>query len=87
MSSGSHKGGWFDFEKGEIDGHEVTFASGWGTHEGEVLIADGHDFDEKDSHTGSDGDFYRSDNHDHYGSGGGSNDNGTDRGAYTGPGH
>ena len=31
--------------------------------------------------------FFESSNHDHYESGNGSNDNGTSRGQYTGPGH
>ena len=31
--------------------------------------------------------FLESDNHDHYGPGNGSNNNGTSRGQYTGPGH
>ncbi len=86
MSSGKHNGGWNEPEKGTIDGHEVTFASGWGSKEGQVLIADGVDWDEDQYHTGSNDDFFNSDNHDHYGSGKGSHNNGTYRGRYTGPG-
>lgn len=87
MSSGNHKGGWSEPEKGSIEDHDVTFSSGTGSNEGQTLIADGHDWDEKEYHTGSSRDFFRSGNHDHYGSGGGRNNNGTNRGAYTGPGH
>jgi hypothetical protein len=53
----------------------VTFSTGTGSREGHTLITDGH---EK-------GDIREGD-HDHYGPGDGGNDNGTDRGHYSGPG-
>jgi len=73
--SGQHKGGFGEQVHGTIDDHEVTASFGYGNREGEVLLADGH----------RENDIRRS-LHDHYGSGNGPNDNGTDRGAYTGPG-
>ena len=82
MSSGNHSGGFNDTEKGTIDGHEVTFATGWGDKEGQTLIADGTDWDEKDMRTNSENDFYKHENYNHYNGKGG----GKDRGKYTGPG-
>lgn len=61
----------------DSEGNDVTASFGSGSKEGETLLSDGH----KDS-----GSFIQSDSHDHYGSGDGINDNGTDRGAYTGEG-
>jgi hypothetical protein len=73
--SGNHKGGWEEPVYGIIEDHDVTASFGTGSNEGETLLADGH----------VDGDIRRG-AHDHYGSGEGRNDNGTDRGIYTGPG-
>jgi hypothetical protein len=73
--SGQHQGGFSEQEHGSIEGHEVTASFGYGSKEGESLLADGHQ--ENDIRSGF---------HDHYGSGSGTNDNGTDRGYYTGPG-
>ncbi len=61
----------------DTDGNDVTMSQGLGSREGETLLSDGHQ--NPDS-------FMNSENHDHYGSGDGSNDNGTDRGQYTGEG-
>lgn len=55
----------------------MTASFGWGTREDETLLSDGHKEPE---------DFRQSGSHDHYGSGNGPNNNGTDRGRYTGPG-
>ena len=73
--SGSRDSNWTDPVQGSIEGEEVTASFGTGSREGETLLSDGH----------TDADI-RSGHHDHYGSGDGPNDNGTDRGAYTGPG-
>jgi len=73
--SGEHQGGFDEQVHGSVEGHEVTASFGYGNLEGESLLADGHQ--ENDIRSGS---------HDHYGSGTGPNDNGTDRGIYTGPG-
>jgi len=73
--SGQHEGGFDEQVHGTIESHEVTASFGYGSKEGETFLADGH----------RDGDI-RSGSHDHYGSGKGANDNGTDRGFYTGPG-
>ncbi len=62
-------------QHGIIDGKPVTFALGIEGREGEMLLADGHK---------SDQDFREC--HDHYGTGSGPKNNGTDRGYYTGPG-
>lgn len=64
-----------DIQHGTIDGEPVTFALGVEGREGEILLSDGHK---------SDQDFREK--HDHYGSGDGPKNNGTDRGHYTGPG-
>jgi len=80
---------WGKVNHGTVEGHEVTFKTNDST--GETLIADGVETkdekrlaDDKDDKLKNDGELRAS--HDHYGSGGGKNDNGTDRGAYTGPG-
>ena len=64
-------------EYGYIDGKPVTFAQGKNNRVGHTLIADGHL---------EAGVFWAKKNHDHYGSGDGPNNNGTDLGRYTGPG-
>ena len=69
----------------DSEGNQITVSEGTGKQEGHTLIGDG------DRGKGSDfeaekGDFMESENHDHYGSGNGPNNNGTDRGQYTGPG-
>ena len=64
-----------NIQHGTIDGELVTFALGVEGREGEILLSDGHK---------SDQDFREK--HDHYGSGDGPKNNGTDRGHYTGPG-
>lgn len=95
MSSGNHKGGWSDPEIGTIDGHTVMFSSGTGNNEGQTLLADINDKEEekkdtfpaKEYHSGSDNDFFKPSNHNHYGAGGGYNNNAKDNGSYTGPGH
>ena len=61
----------------DSEGNDVTASFGLGSRDGETLLADGHQ---------DPGSFMNSDSHDHYGSGSGANDNGTDRGDYTGPG-
>jgi len=65
-------------------GNPITVQFGSGKAEGETRLGDGDrsGVDEK-GHA----EFPKSDNHDHYGSGSGSNDNGTRRGQYSGPGH
>lgn len=81
--------GWWPDRKeepafGSVDGdHDVYFKV---SDSGETLIADA-------KHGSSEFNRYRDENgnnaggqHDHYGSGNGPNDNGTDRGWYTGPG-
>ncbi len=60
-------------------GNPITVAFGKGGAEGDTYLADGdrsEDFWLKDSNG--------VDNHDHYGPGNGINDNGTQRGKYTG---
>lgn len=74
---GTHKGGWHPSQHGFIDGRPVTFALGWGTREGETMLADGHLSPEE---------FRNHADHNHYGSGKGPNDNVKDRGKYSGPG-
>ncbi|MBV7700679.1 hypothetical protein [Streptomyces sp. TRM70350] len=75
----SERGGWsVPMGGGDADGNEITVSFGEGRREGETLIGDGDR---------SEMNFLDSDNHDHYGSGHGPNDNGTDRGQYSGPGH
>ena len=68
---------WNEPVVGTIDGEEVTASFGDGKQEGETLLADSYK---------STSNFFDSDNHDHYGSGNGPNNNGTDRGQYTGAG-
>jgi hypothetical protein len=72
-----HKGGFGQPFYAELDGHSVTVALGWGTREGETLLADGH----VNRST-----FREHGGHNHYGSGRGSHGNVRDRLKYTGPG-
>lgn len=75
----SEKGGWSAPVVGTVgDGHVVTASFGTGSNNaGETFLADGAvAADRFASHSG----------HDHYGSGNGPNNNGTERGCYTGPG-
>jgi len=74
----NHKGGYGEVMHGEIDGHPVTVAFGWGAKEGHTLVADGH----ANPRT-----FKQHGNHNHYGPGDGPNNNVMDRFQYTGPGH
>ena len=62
----------------DADGNPITVSFGRGPAEDHTLLGDG---DRSESN------FLDSANHDHYGSGNGSNNNGTSRGQYTGPGH
>lgn len=78
QSGDNHRGGWGQPTYGYNDaGDPITFSLGWGSKEGETLIADGHV--DKAS-------FLRSSNHNHYGKGQGPNCNAKDRGRYSGPG-
>ena len=70
----------------------ITVSFGSGNAEGETRLGDG----DCSGGVGIGGglangathySFFESTNHDHYGSGNGSNNNGTSRGKYTGPGH
>jgi hypothetical protein len=72
-----HRGGFGKSQHGWIGDSTVTFALGWGTKQGETMLADGHLSDDQ---------FRASPHHDHYGSGDGPHNNGTLRGKYTGPG-
>jgi len=72
----NHRGGFGDPVHGWLDGRPVTVAFGWGTREGETLLADGHV---------NLGTFKQHDNHNHYGKGDGRNNNVKDRLKYTGP--
>jgi hypothetical protein len=65
-------GGW------DSAGNPITVAFGEGRRESETFLADGDT---------SETEFLDHDNHDHYGSGNGPNNNGTRRNRYTGPGH
>lgn len=82
-----HKGGFGDMQIGSIEGHDVTFALGWGSKEGETLLADGH-FPMNDAGRAE---FFRhaksgrGPGHDHFGKGDGRYGNGTRRGRYSGP--
>lgn len=72
----------------DSEGNPITVSFGSGPAEGEVWLGDG----DRSGGVGVGGgathySFFESSNHDHYGSGNGSNDNGTSRGQYTGPGH
>ena len=79
MSSGNHKGGFTDPMSGfDTEGNPLTVSFGWGSREGETLLADGADHDRNE--------FMSHDVHNHYGSGNGPNDNVKDRGRYSGPG-
>lgn len=74
---GGHKGGFLPPVHGWIDGQAVTASFGWGTREGETLLADGHTNASK---------FKEHDSHNHYGSGNGPRGNVKDRFRYSGPG-
>lgn len=77
--SGDHKGGFGEPMSGfDSNGKPLTVSFGWGTREGETLLADGTNK--------SASEFMKSDNHNHYGSGNGPNNNVADRGRYSGPG-
>lgn len=83
-TTGGHKGGWSEPMGGcDSDGNPITVSFGWGTKDGETLLGDG---DRSSKDTNGAWDFLKSSNHDHYGSGNGPNNNGTERGQYTGPG-
>lgn len=73
--------GWSPRTVGSIDGNDVTFRQGRGINEGHTLIADGQS---------SGRSFDRRGEHNHYGpkreGGGRVEDDGGDRGYYTGPG-
>jgi hypothetical protein len=69
----------------DSEGSEITVSEGSGKAEGHTLIGDG-DRGEGSEHASENGSFMNSSNHDHYGPGDGANDNGTDRGQYSGPG-
>lgn len=70
---------WDKVQHGTIEGNDITFKT---NDKGETLIADGITNDKGELKTDAD---LRA-NHDHYGSGNGPNNNGTERGAYNGPG-
>lgn len=72
-----HSGGFGHPIHGSIDGEPITAAFGWGTKEGQTLLADGH----VNLAT-----FKQHGNHNHYGAGRGPNDNVKERFRYTGPG-
>ena len=75
MSSGQHQGGWSEPVHGTTaDGQDVTASFGHGNREGHTLLGDGH----------QDPQSFLAGGHDHYGPGNGPNDNGTQRGQYTG---
>lgn len=74
----NHRSSWSPAYGGsDADGNPVTVSFGSGTRDGHTLIADGDQ---------SEGNFFDHDNHDHFGSGNGPNNNGTRRGRYTGRG-
>lgn len=76
MSNGKHKGGFGEPMGGcDAQGNPITVSFGWGSKDGHTLIGDGDR---------SETNFMDSSNHDHYGSGNGPNNNGTERGQYTG---
>jgi hypothetical protein len=78
-NSGGRRSNWTEpMGGGDSAGNEVTVEFGSGAAEGETRLGDGDR---------SEMNFRDSANHDHYGSGSGSHDNGTSRGQYTGPGH
>ncbi len=78
---------WWSEPMGGCDseGNPITVSFGSGPKEGHTLIGDGVGGSLADGATHYS--FLESDNHDHYGPGNGSNNNGTHRGQYTGPGH
>lgn len=70
MSNGKHKGGFGEPMGGcDAQGNTITFSFGWGSKDGHTLIGD------RDR---SETNFMDSSNHDHYGSGNGPNNNGTE---------
>lgn len=79
--SGEHQGGFDEPIAATMaeTGETVTVSFGWGTKEGHTLIADGDRTDNPRA-------FMKSSGHNHYGPGGGPNNNAKDRGQYTGPG-
>lgn len=74
---------WESPRVGTIDGHEVTVRFGRNGKEGQTLISDGFHINSQEE---IDNWTRNHDRHEHYGSGDGINSNGTNRGAYTGPG-
>lgn len=75
--SGQHQGGWGDPVYGTNEqGEDVTASFGYGNLDGHTMLRSGHDLSPED--------FRQSGNHDHYGSGNGPNDNGTQRDQYRG---
>lgn len=62
---------------GDADGNPLTVSFGSGQREGETMLGDGDR---------SEVNFLDHPNHDHYGSGSGPNNNGTNRGQYNGRG-
>lgn len=68
----------------DSDGNPVTVSFGSGAADNETLLGDGDRSGV--SEDGSHHTFHESQNHDHYGSGNGPNNNGTTRGQYTGRG-
>lgn len=70
--------GWSEPMGGcDADGNPLTVSFGYDKHEGQTLLGDG---DRSESN------FFDHANHDHYGSGNGPHNNGTNRGQYTGNG-
>jgi hypothetical protein len=77
MTSGNHQGGWSEPVHGtDGQGNDVTASFGYGSKDGQTLLGDGH----------QDPQSFLQSGHDHYGAGNGPNDNGTQRGQYTGNG-
>jgi len=78
--SGNHNGGFGEPMSGFDDqGDPLTVSFGYGSRDGETLLADGTDQ--------SPNEFMNHGGHNHYGSGSGANDNVKDRGRYTGSGY
>lgn len=85
----SDKDGWGRNDPpkyGTIDDHDVLFKTNDQT--GETLLADATEdnYNNFNDHINEETGQKEHGHHDHYGPGGWSNDNGTDRGYYTGPG-
>lgn len=73
------KGGIGEVMSGyDSDYNPILVAFGYGTREGDTYLSSNPDLTPEE--------FRQSENHDHYGPGNGPNNNGTQRGAYTGPG-